>query len=60
MWNFIFIWQLKKKTKTTMEFSIQKALKSAQKMVRNTKIRGVYCYRDPSFWAGYVLLDAFN
>ena len=43
-----------------MEFSIQKALKSAQKMVRNTKIRGVYCYRDPSFWAGYVLLDAFN
>ncbi len=46
--------------KVSSGYSMQKALKSAQKMVRNTKIRGVYCYRDPSYWAGYVLLDAFN
>lgn len=46
--------------KVSSGYSMQKALKSAQKMVRNTKIEGKYCYRDPSYWAGYVLLDAFN
>lgn len=41
-------------------YSMQKALKSAQKMVRNTKVNGVYDFRDPKYWAGYILLDAFN
>lgn len=40
--------------------SMQKALKSAQKMVLNTKVNKKYVYRDPKYWAGYILLDAIN
>ena len=39
---------------------MQKALKSAQKMVLNTKVNKKYVYRYPKYWAGYILLDAIN
>ena len=47
-------------SKISSGYSMQKALKSAQKKVRNTKVNGVYDFRDPKYWAGYILLDAFN
>ena len=41
-------------------YSKNKALASAQKMIRKTKINGVHDYLNPHFWAGYILLDAFD
>ena len=40
--------------------SKNKALISAQEMIRKTKINGIHDYNDPQFWAGYILLDAFD